>query len=183
MRNLTELARTAPLLGKAVLGTIPPPILARSPRDDAWDVSIFWPDKYNESVPNLCWFQKLPFVRSGSHCLLSLVCLCPAALHAGLIQRVDATVAGSVITNASGVVTSWVDQSGSGNNASSLLGTVSFPSASLSASGKAGLAFGPTNREALQLLNVSATASLLNLQPGVAPTPALPCWWLSSAMP
>ena len=47
--------------------------------------------------------------------VLSLVCLCPEALHAGLIQRVDASVAGSVITNASGVVTSWVDQSGSGN--------------------------------------------------------------------
>ena len=78
----------------------------------------------------------------------------------------DATVSGSVITNLSGTVTSWVDQSGSGNNASSLLGTVSFPSGSLSASGKAGLAFGPANREALQLLNASATASLLNLQPG-----------------
>ncbi len=99
---------------------------------------------------------------------LSLGSLCPEALHAGLIQRLDVTVAGSVITNASGGVTSWVDQSGSGNNASSLLGTVSYPSISLSASGLAGLAFGPTNREALQLLDASATASLLNLQPGVA---------------
>ena len=98
--------------------------------------------------------------------LVALGSCWPAALHGALIQRVDATVAGSVITNASGVVTNWVDQSGSGNNASSLLGTVSFPSASLSASGKAGLAFGPTSREALQLLNASVTASFLNLQPG-----------------
>ena len=97
---------------------------------------------------------------------VSLGCFCPAALRAGLIQRVDATVSGSVITNGAGAVTGWVDQSGFGNNATSLLGTVSFPSTSLSASGKAGLTFGPTNREALQLLNVSATASLLNLQPG-----------------
>jgi hypothetical protein len=79
-----------------------------------------------------------------------LVYLCPEVVHAGLIQRVDAAVPGSVITNASGGVTSWLDQSGSGNNASSLLGTVSFPSASLSALGKAGLAFGPTSRAALQ---------------------------------
>ena len=107
-----------------------------------------------------------PFKKLAS--LLLLSSLCPAALHAALIQRVDATVAGSVVTNAAGTVTSWVDQSGSGNNASSLLGTVSFPSVSRSASGKAGLAFGPTSREALQLLSVSATASLLNLQPGVA---------------
>ena len=98
--------------------------------------------------------------------LLSLCCLWQATLCAGLIQRVDATVVGSVITNASGAVASWVDQSGSGNNAASLLGTVSFLSAGLSASGKAGLVFGPTNREALQLLNSSATASWLNLQPG-----------------
>jgi hypothetical protein len=98
--------------------------------------------------------------------LLSLGCFDPAALHADLIQQVDATVAGSVITNVSGVVSSWVDQSGSGNNASSLLGTVSFPSVSLSASGKPGLAFGPTSRAALQLLNATTTASLLNLQPG-----------------
>src|SRR3954470_23243716 len=85
--------------------------------------------------------------------LLSLGCFHPATLHAALIQRVDATASGSVITNASGVVVGWLDQSGSGNNASSSLGAVSFPSVSLSASGKAGLAFGPTNREALQLLN------------------------------
>ncbi|MDB6112815.1 MAG: Pectate lyase superfamily protein [Pedosphaera sp.] len=98
--------------------------------------------------------------------LLSLGCFCPVALHAALVQRVDATVSSSVLTNVSGVVIGWLDQSGSGNNASSLLGSVSFPSVSLSASGKAGLAFGPTSREALQLLNASATASLLNLQPG-----------------
>ncbi|HWH71132.1 MAG TPA: LamG-like jellyroll fold domain-containing protein, partial [Candidatus Sulfotelmatobacter sp.] len=98
--------------------------------------------------------------------LWSLGWFCPAALHAGLVQRLDATVPGSVLTNASGVVTSWVDQSGAGNHAASLLGTVSFPSPGLSASGKAGLAFGPTSREALQLLSASATASWLNLQPG-----------------
>jgi len=74
--------------------------------------------------------------------VLSLGCFYPAALHAGLIQRVDATVSGSVKTNGAGAVTSWVDQSGSGNNASNLLSTVSFPSVSLSASGKAALAFG-----------------------------------------
>ena len=34
MRKFTELAQTAPVLGKAILGTIPPPILARYPRDN-----------------------------------------------------------------------------------------------------------------------------------------------------
>ena len=40
--------------------------------------------------------------------------------QAGLIQHLDATVAGSVVTDESGVVTQWFDQSGSGNNAADL---------------------------------------------------------------
>jgi hypothetical protein len=83
-----------------------------------------------------------------------------------LIQHLDAALAASVTTNGSGAVTNWADLSGNGNNATSLIDEVGYPSASLSASGKTGLAFGPTSREALQLLDANATASLLNLQPG-----------------
>jgi hypothetical protein len=85
-----------------------------------------------------------------------------------LIQQLDAAQPASITTNGSGTVTGWADLSGNGNNATSLIGEVGYPSASVSASGRAGLAFGPTNREAIQLLDVSATAGLLNLQPGVA---------------
>lgn len=85
-----------------------------------------------------------------------------------LIQHLDATQSGSVTTNGGGAVTNWADLSGNGNNAVSLMSEVSYPSVSLSASGKGGLAFGPTNREALQLLDLNATAGLLNRQSGVA---------------
>lgn len=90
------------------------------------------------SSPTSVGFRIYRLSELAAIALSSLVCLCPAALHAGLIQRVDAAVSGSVRTNGAGVVTSCVDRSGYGNNASSLPGTVSFPSVSLSTSGKAG---------------------------------------------
>ncbi len=64
--------------------------------------------------------------------------------HGGLIQHLDATVAGSVVTDESGVVTQWFDQSGSGNNATDLpiIGAPTYPSANPSGTGLQGVDMG-----------------------------------------
>ena len=83
--------------------------------------------------------------------------------QAALILDLDATVPGSVVTNASGVVTDWLDQSGNGNNAGDLprIGNPVFPSASLSASGLAGVDMLPT-RAGYRLFDASEQDSWLD---------------------
>jgi arylsulfatase A-like enzyme len=93
--------------------------------------------------------------------LQAVLLLCGGSLSATLIQWLDATATGSVITNSSGVVTSWLDQSGAGNNALPAIGSVYFPSTSRSASGLAGLDFG-VNRNSLTLFSAAASGSWLN---------------------
>ena len=76
---------------------------------------------------------------------LLLVCLCVATpAGAELIQHLDATVAGSVVTDGSGKVTQWTDQSGAGNHATPDLGDVMYPSTIAFPGGPAGLDFGET---------------------------------------
>ncbi len=91
------------------------------------------------------------------HVLVLAVCLCVAApAGAALIQHLDATVAGSVVTDGSGVVTQWTDQSGAGNHATPGLGDVIYPSTIAFPGGPAGLDFGET-RNSLVLLPSAAT--------------------------
>ena len=83
--------------------------------------------------------------------------------QAALICDLDATVPGSVVTNVSGVATDWVDQSGNGNNAGTetRIGNPTFPSASLSASGLAGVDFKST-RNGYRLFSVAEQDSWLD---------------------
>ena len=78
-----------------------------------------------------------------------------------LVQHLDATVAGSVTANGSGVVSAWADQSGSGNHATDNRGGVYFPGSSLSASGLAGLDFGSTRND-LELMDPTEASALLD---------------------
>lgn len=86
-----------------------------------------------------------------------------AGTQAALICDLDATVPGSVVTNESGVATDWLDQSGNGNNAGdeTRVGNPTFPSASLSASGLAGIDFKPT-RNGYRLFNSAEQDSWLD---------------------
>jgi len=81
--------------------------------------------------------------------------------HAALIQHLDASVTSSVVTNGSGVVTQWLDQSGAGNHATPAVGSVKYPSVSVSASGRKGLDFGAT-RNSLTLFSAAASDAWLN---------------------
>jgi hypothetical protein len=78
--------------------------------------------------------------------------------RAELIQHLDATVSGSVSGNP---VTQWADQSGSANDATPAVGSVYYPSTSLSASGLAGLEFGDT-QNALELFSAGESDSWLD---------------------
>ena len=91
-------------------------------------------------------------------CLTGL--LLSLTAHAGLIQDLDASFAASVQTNLSGVVTNWVDQSGSANNASTSLGSVTYPSTNL-LNGLKALDFGPS-RSSLQSFSSAASDAWLN---------------------
>ena len=92
--------------------------------------------------------------------LMLAVCLCVAApAGAKLIQHLDATVAGSVVTDAAGVVTQWTDLSGAGNHATPGVGEVIYPSTIAFPGGPAGLDFGET-RNSLVLLPSAATGWL-----------------------
>ncbi|MCU0772851.1 MAG: hypothetical protein MUE94_13935, partial [Verrucomicrobia bacterium] len=101
---------------------------------------------------------------------LSLVIACllvglgPLTLPAALIQYLDATVAASITTNASGTVTAWNDLSGSGNCATcggAVQGTPKWPSASLSATGLRGVDMG-TNRNGFRLWSTTAQDAWLD---------------------
>jgi len=85
--------------------------------------------------------------------------------HAALIQHLDASIPGSVITDVDGKVTEWIDQSGSGNNAVIAREPVLYPSTSVSASGLAGLDLGD-KRYNLRLFDVEDTGSWLNFDAG-----------------
>ena len=86
----------------------------------------------------------------------TLVFVTIGLVHADLIMHLDASVSGSVSTDASGVVTQWTDQSGLGNHALPLEGSVYYPSTSLFGSGFEGLDFGATRNS---LILFSDTAS------------------------
>jgi hypothetical protein len=85
--------------------------------------------------------------------------------QAALIQHLDASLPGSVVTDADGLVSEWIDQSGSGNNAVIAREPVIYPSTSVSASGLSGLDFG-TARYNLRLFESEDTDSWLNFDAG-----------------
>ncbi len=92
--------------------------------------------------------------------LVPAVCLCVAApARAKLIQHLDASVAGSVVTDAAGVVTQWTDLSGADNHATPGVGEVIYPSTIAFPGGPAGLDFGET-RNSLVLLPSAETGWL-----------------------
>ena len=89
--------------------------------------------------------------------VLLVLCLCwTAPAGAKLIQHLDATVEGSVVTDGAGVVTEWIDQSGSGNNALAGVGSVLYPSTIAYPSGLAGLDFG-LERNSLELFSIGVS--------------------------
>ena len=83
--------------------------------------------------------------------------------QAGLIQQLDATVAGSVVTDGSGVVTQWFDQSGSGNDAVDLpiIGGPTYPSANTSGTGLQGVDMGD-NRNGFRLFDATEQDAFLD---------------------
>ncbi len=91
----------------------------------------------------------------------ALLLWCARPGQAALIQHLDATVVASVTKNGSGVVSQWADQSGAANHALPAVGSVLYPSTSLSASGKTGLNFGAT-RNSLELFTAAESDSWLN---------------------
>ena len=101
-----------------------------------------------------CWRQKLLILPTF------LVC-CAHPARAELIQHLDATITSSVTEDGNGIVTQWSDLSGAGNHATPSVGTVSYPSTSLSRTGKPGLKFGPT-RSSLELFSGAESDSWLN---------------------
>ncbi len=82
-----------------------------------------------------------------------------------LIQHLDASLPGSVVTDGTGLVLEWIDQSGSGNNGVQARDPVLYPSTSVSASGLAGLDLG-TGRYNLRLFESADTQSWLNFGAG-----------------
>ncbi len=80
------------------------------------------------------------------------------------IQHLDATVATSVTKNTGGVVSQWANQAGTLFNAVPAVGSVLYPSTSLSASGKQGLNFG-TTRNSLTLFSATDSDRWLNQTP------------------
>lgn len=89
--------------------------------------------------------------------------------QAALIQHLDASLPGSVVRDADGLVSEWIDQSGSGNNAVIAREPVIYPSTSVSASGLSGLDFG-TARYNLRLFESDDTDSWLNFDAGAGGT-------------
>ena len=92
--------------------------------------------------------------------LVGITLLGGLSAHAGLIQDLDGSVAASVITNGAGAVTSWIDQSGSANNASASVGSVTYPATNL-LNGLKALNFGPS-RSSLQSFSSAASSAWLN---------------------
>ena len=88
--------------------------------------------------------------------------------QAALIQHLDASLPGSVVTDVNGVV-EWIDQSGNGNNAVIARQPVIYPSTSVLASGLSGLDFG-TGRYNLRLFESEDTDSWLNFDAGAGGT-------------
>ena len=100
------------------------------------------------------------------HVLVLAVCLCMAApAGAELIQHLDATVEGSVVTDGAGAVIQWIDQSGSGNNAVAGMGSVLYPGTIAFPGGPVGLDFG-LERTTLELLSSNASDQWLDQSAG-----------------
>ncbi len=95
--------------------------------------------------------------------MLLILCLATSGIaKAALIQHLDGSVAASVTNNP---VTQWVDQTSYGNDATNNVGSVFYPSTSLSPSGLAGLNFG-TGRNTLELFDVTGQDAWLNQTSG-----------------
>ena len=97
---------------------------------------------------------------------ITAACLATAiSAQAALIQHLIATNGSpSVLTNASGTVTNWLDISGNGNdtaNAGAIVRTPKWPSTSLSASGESGVDMG-TTRNGLRAWSVPAQDAWLD---------------------
>lgn len=93
-----------------------------------------------------------------------IVLLMTALGQAALIQHLDATVAGSVVTDEGGAVSDWIDQSGSGNDATkggAMIGTMYYPSTSRSGSGLAGVDMG-ADRNGFRLFDATQQDSWLD---------------------
>jgi large repetitive protein len=80
------------------------------------------------------------------------------------IQHLNATVTTSVIKNTAGAVTQWTNQAGALYHAVPAVGSVLYPSTSLSASGKLGLDFG-ASRNSLTLFSATDSDRWLNQTP------------------
>ncbi|MFC1608292.1 LamG-like jellyroll fold domain-containing protein [Candidatus Latescibacterota bacterium] len=93
------------------------------------------------------------------------VLLTAGIAQAAVIQHLDATVSGSIITDGAGEVTNWDDQSLAGNNATHAVGSVYYPSTNLSSTGLAGLDFG-TDRNSLELFDAAESDSWLDQSAG-----------------
>jgi hypothetical protein len=91
-----------------------------------------------------------------------MLILLPGAVQANLIQHLDATVPGSVTDNP---VSQWTDQTSYSNDATIGIGSVYYPSSSLSESELAGLDFGST-RNSLELFTASESDSWLDQSSG-----------------
>jgi hypothetical protein len=84
--------------------------------------------------------------------------------QSGLIQHLDAMVDASVIRDGSGVVSHWIDQSPAQNNTLGVVGTMLYPSTSLSASSQPGVDMGNA-RNAFKLHTAAEQDSWLNFTP------------------
>lgn len=80
------------------------------------------------------------------------------------LQHLDAADGGSVLADG-GVVTQWLDQTTSGNDAVPAVGSARYPSASLAESGLAGVDFG-TGRNSLELFSADGSDRWLDQSGG-----------------
>jgi mannosyl-glycoprotein endo-beta-N-acetylglucosaminidase len=90
-----------------------------------------------------------------------------SSARAALFQYLTADDPVSVTKNGSNVVSAWADKSGNALNASTGLGSVTYPAATLFRTGRAGLDFG-TARNSLQLMSVSNAANFLDFSGAAA---------------
>jgi len=92
---------------------------------------------------------------------LVMLFLLPGIVQADLIVDLDATLSSSVTVNGSGEVSTWADQSGSGNDATTTDGTVHYPSSYTSDTGLAGVDFTGGNNQ-MDILTSGQSDALLD---------------------
>ena len=85
----------------------------------------------------------------------SLICLQATPLQAALVIDLDATIQNSVILDSNSQVTTWQDQSGNGNHATTVsgLGPVVYPGSNRFASRAPGLDFGSSESSRMVLMS------------------------------